>query len=115
MGEEKIKIRSDGLEMAALRIVHRERGEATGRTVRDELEKVEKRPFALTTAYTVLERLEQKGLIETRLTNPLPERGGRRKQLFSITGAGVTVLTQTPSATELPAQPVLIPEKQGVR
>lgn len=92
--EQPGKLRSGSQEEMVLAIVHRQRGEAYGRSVRDELEASEGRSFALTTVYTILERLEQKGFVETSLTEPLPERGGRRKQLFRITGNGVQALTE---------------------
>lgn len=98
--EQTGKLRSNSQEAIVLAIVHRERGEAYGRSVRDELEAIEGRSFALTTIYTILQRLEEKGFVETSLTEPLPERGGRRKQLFRITGSGVQALTEAQVNTE---------------
>ena len=94
-----------------LRIVHREQGRAYGRTVRDAMQEIEGRTFALTTAYTILERLETKGLVESQLTDPDPERGGHRKQFFKITGAGVQALTEAQQAYErrLSAMPAFNP------
>jgi len=40
------------------------------------------------TVYTTLGRLEDKGLIASRLGEPTAERGGRRKKFFDIRPAG---------------------------
>lgn len=40
------------------------------------------------TVYTTLNRLEQKGLVSSRLGEATPERGGRRKRFFGLTAAG---------------------------
>jgi len=48
--------------------------------------------------YTTLQRLEGKGLVETRLGDPLPERGGRPRRLVGLTDAGVAAVRATHSA-----------------
>ena len=40
------------------------------------------------TVYVVLRRLEEKGLISTRMSDPLPERGGRARRLVCVEAAG---------------------------
>lgn len=42
--------------------------------------------------YTTLERLEQKGLITARMGDPTPQRGGRAKRYFKVSGKGVQAL-----------------------
>lgn len=42
--------------------------------------------------YTVLNRLERRGLIRHRDGDPVPERGDRPKRYYSLTGAGVREL-----------------------
>ena len=42
--------------------------------------------------YTVLNRLERRGLIKHRDGDPAPERGDRAKRYYSLTGAGVREL-----------------------
>jgi PadR family transcriptional regulator, regulatory protein PadR len=44
--------------------------------------------------YTTLERLEEKGFVSPRQGEPTPERGGRAKRYYSVTGAGQRVLDQ---------------------
>jgi len=38
--------------------------------------------------YTTLDRLEKKGLLQSRLGDPLPERGGRARRYFTVTVRG---------------------------
>lgn len=38
--------------------------------------------------YTTLDRLERKGLIETSMGDPTPQRGGRPKRMVRVTGKG---------------------------
>lgn len=42
--------------------------------------------------YTVLNRLESRGLLRHRDGDPAPERGDRPKRYYSLTGAGVREL-----------------------
>ena len=47
------------------------------------------REVPLGSVYAALERLERKGLVASRLGEPTPERGGRAKRYFRVTGAGL--------------------------
>jgi DNA-binding PadR family transcriptional regulator len=44
--------------------------------------------------YPTLERLERKGFLASTLGEPIPERGGKSRRYFSVTGAGQRVLKQ---------------------
>ena len=48
--------------------------------------------------YTALERLEAKGLLVSRVGDPLPERGGRPRRYFTVTPDGVTLLREARAA-----------------
>lgn len=48
--------------------------------------------------YTSLERLEGKGLLASRLGDPLPERGGRPRRYFTVTPEGVALLRDARAA-----------------
>ncbi len=48
--------------------------------------------------YTALERLETKGLIKSRMSDPTPQRGGRAKRYVSVTAAGRQALTRARQA-----------------
>ena len=62
--------------------------EAYGVAVRDEIEKRTGRSVALGAVYTTLLRLEDKRLVATRLGDPTPQRGGRRKKYYRPLAAG---------------------------
>lgn len=44
--------------------------------------------------HAALQRLEQKGYLRSALGEPTPERGGRRKRLFTVTVLGGRVLSE---------------------
>jgi DNA-binding PadR family transcriptional regulator len=45
--------------------------------------------------YTALERLENRGLVESWVGAPTSERGGRRRKHYRLTTEGATSLSQT--------------------
>jgi DNA-binding PadR family transcriptional regulator len=49
--------------------------------------------------YTTLGRLEAKKLVASRMTEPLPVRGGRARREFRLTGAGQRALRQAERVT----------------
>jgi DNA-binding PadR family transcriptional regulator len=44
--------------------------------------------------YTTLDRLEDKGLVASRLGDPTPQRGGRAKRYFKVTAKGLTAVAR---------------------
>ena len=62
--------------------------EAYGVAIRDEIERQTGRNVALGAVYTTLLRLEDKRLVATRLGEPTPQRGGRRKKYYRPLAAG---------------------------
>ena len=62
--------------------------EAYGVAIRDEIERQTGRNVALGAVYTTLLRLEDKRLVATRLGEPPPHRGGRRKKYYRPLAAG---------------------------
>jgi DNA-binding PadR family transcriptional regulator len=69
--------------------------EAYGMTVRREIEKRTGRDVSIGAVYATLDRLEQKGLVRSKVGAPTQERGGRAKKCFAVTGAGVSAVEQT--------------------
>lgn len=63
-----------------------------GVAVRDEIRRRTGRDADFGTVYSTLARLEDKGLVTSRLGDPTPERGGRRKKHFAISPAGRAAL-----------------------
>ncbi len=68
--------------------------DAYGVTIRAELAERAGRAVAPGALYTSLERLETKGLITSRMSDPTPQRGGRAKRLVTVTAAGVEALAR---------------------
>ncbi len=62
--------------------------EAYGVAIRDEIERQTGRNVTLGAVYTTLLRLEDKRLVATRLGEPTPQRGGRRKKYYRPLAAG---------------------------
>ena len=69
-----------------------EGGDAYGVTVHGELERRTKRRVARGAVYMTLDRLEKKGLLDSHLTDPTPERGGRAKRCYRVTKPAMTAL-----------------------
>ena len=72
--------------------------EAYGVTIRSVLAERAERTFAPGAMYTALERLENKGLITSRMGDPTPERGGRAKRYVKVTAAGLEAVTRAQRA-----------------
>ena len=66
--------------------------DAYGATVRREIEEHAGREVSISAVYTTLERLERKGLVRSRIGEPTPERGGRRRRHFELLPLGARSL-----------------------
>lgn len=62
---------------------------AYGVAIRKEIAARTDREPAPGALYTTLDRLEEKGLVVSRLGDPTPERGGRAKRYFKVTPKGI--------------------------
>lgn len=69
--------------------------EAYGAAVHREIEDRTRRSIAIGAVYTGLARLEKGSLISSRLGEPTPERGGRRKKFYQLEPAGAAALTRS--------------------
>jgi DNA-binding PadR family transcriptional regulator len=63
-------------------------------TIRREIEGRTERTISPGALYTALERLEKRGLVSSRLGEPTPERGGKRKRLYTLQPAGERALAR---------------------
>lgn len=66
--------------------------------VREEIETRTGRAVARGALYTALERLETKKCVRSRMSDPLPERGGRSRRYYSVTPAGLAALRASRAA-----------------
>ena len=77
--------------LAALRL-----GEgAYGAAILRELDEEAGRDVPRGSVYVTLDRLERKGLIESRAGEPTPQRGGRAPRMVRVTDAGIAALRRT--------------------
>ncbi len=65
---------------------------AYGLTIRREVSKATGKDWSIGAIYDPLYRLEKKGYVESFLTEPTTERGGRSKRMFHITAQGMEAL-----------------------
>jgi PadR family transcriptional regulator, regulatory protein PadR len=66
--------------------------DAYGAVVCQEIESRGNRGVSVSAAHTTLERLEQKGLVKSRIGDPTPQRGGKRKRHYEVTALGMKSL-----------------------
>lgn len=69
--------------------------DAYGVTIRQEIERRTGREIAIGALYTALDRLERKGFVRSRMSDPTPARGGRAKRQCALRPAGVRALRQS--------------------
>src|SRR5688572_31614628 len=79
------------LVLLAVGILH---PEAYGVAVMDEIEKQMNRSLNISAVHAVLTRLEEKGFLKSKMSEPTDERGGRRKRIFLLTAAGKRALEE---------------------
>jgi PadR family transcriptional regulator, regulatory protein PadR len=66
--------------------------EAYSFNIAREFESQTNRPTSIGAVHSTLDRLEKKGFLNSAMGKSTPERGGRRKRIFSITASGKRVL-----------------------
>jgi DNA-binding PadR family transcriptional regulator len=62
--------------------------DAYGAAIRHEVEEATKRRCSIGALYTTLDRLQNKGLVETWMGEATPRRGGRAKRMVRVTKKG---------------------------
>jgi PadR family transcriptional regulator, regulatory protein PadR len=67
---------------------------AYGAAIRQEIHARSGRDVSINAVYTTLDRLESKGLLESWVGEPTPQRGGRRRKFYAPRPAGVAALRQ---------------------
>ena len=83
------------IEEAILLAVVRLGDNAYGVTIRQEVAAMVGKSYSVGAIYGPLDRLAGKGLLETRMGEATPERGGRRKRFYEATPAGLSALRET--------------------
>jgi PadR family transcriptional regulator PadR len=81
-------------EQIVLLAILRMGDDAYGVTIGTEIREQTRRVPTAGALYTTLDRLEEKGLISSVMGDPTPQRGGRAKRFFKVTGTGMQALTE---------------------
>ena len=82
-------------EQVVLLAILRVGDDAYGVPVCDEIRSATGREVTLGALYKTLARLEEKRLVRSRIGDPTPQRGGRRKRHYVVTAAGRRALQAT--------------------
>jgi len=83
------------LEHLVLLAILRLGSDAYGIPILDEVSARSGREVSRATVYVALKRLEQKGLVSSRLGDSTPERGGRAKRFFKLKPSGLKALRES--------------------
>jgi PadR family transcriptional regulator, regulatory protein PadR len=87
-------------EQLVLFAIIRLEADASAVTVRQAIESRTGRAISSGALYTALDRLEARGFVSSRLGEPSPVRGGKRKRLYTIEPAGARALTRSYEALQ---------------
>lgn len=90
---------NDFEQMVLLSLI-RQHPNAYGVSIHTELVDRAGREVALAQIYATLDRLQAKGFVSSRKGEATPERGGRRKKYFEITGEGQVALNEARAAMD---------------
>jgi DNA-binding PadR family transcriptional regulator len=81
-------------EQIVLLAILRLNGNAYGVPIREEIMRCTGRTSTAGALYTVLDRLESKGMVRSRMGEPTAARGGRPKRFFNVTRKGELAVTR---------------------
>ena len=65
-----------------------------GLTIMKLISKITEKEWSIGAIYDPLYRLEKKGIVSSKLTEPTPERGGRSKRIYTVTQVGIEALKE---------------------
>jgi DNA-binding PadR family transcriptional regulator len=85
-------------EQIVLLAIRRLGENAYGVTIRDEIASKTDRNPSFGALYTTLSRLEEKGMLKSRLGDPTPDRGGRAKRFVKLTAVGIASVARSQRA-----------------
>lgn len=82
------------LEETVLLLIMLMKEDAYGFSVSQAYEEHMHKSISISAIHAVMARLEKKGLISSHMGGSSPERGGRRKRIFTATAAGQTAIAE---------------------
>jgi DNA-binding PadR family transcriptional regulator len=86
------------LEFVVLLAVNGLGDDTYGAEIRRDVSERTGRDYSTGAIYASLQRLEDKGLLVSHESDPLPVRGGRARRYFTFTGAGRSALRKASAA-----------------
>ena len=89
-----------GFEQAVLLAVVRLRDDAYGRAILKDVQTRLERDVAAGAVHATLERLENKGLLASRLGSGTPVRAGRPRRYYRLQPAGIRALNDARAAVD---------------
>lgn len=75
-------------------------GDAYGVTILESLNRATDYEWSIGAIYAPLQRLAKKGFVQTRKSDPFPERGGRSRVYYEVTPKGRLALLKIKSVHE---------------
>ena len=99
------------VEQLVLLAMLRLEGDAYAVPIRDLIEQETGIALARGSIYITLDRLEQKGLVESTMSEPTPEPGGKSRRVFRMRPAGVAALRAARRAVDRLAAGTLLGRK----
>jgi PadR family transcriptional regulator, regulatory protein PadR len=82
---------------------------AYGVTIRNEIQECTGRNTAPGALYNTLDRLEEKGMVSSRLGEATPQRGGRPKRLYTVSQDGVAAVARAQRAYQALLKNLMLP------
>jgi DNA-binding PadR family transcriptional regulator len=86
-------------------------GDAYAVPIRDLIEGQTGIALARGSIYITLDRLERKGLVESRMSEPTPEPGGKARRVFRIRPSGLAALRSARRAVDRLASGTMLGKK----
>lgn len=74
--------------------------EATGASIRADLETAAQRTVAVATIYVALSRMEKRGFVRSWMSDPTPVRGGKAKKFYALEPDGTRALAEAKATLE---------------
>jgi PadR family transcriptional regulator, regulatory protein PadR len=99
------------VEQLVLLAMLRLEGDAYAVPIRDLIERETGIALARGSIYITLDRLEQKGLVESTMSEPTPEPGGKSRRVFRMRPAGLAALRAARRAIDRLAAGTLLGRK----
>jgi len=96
-------------EQIVLLAILRLEDNAYGVTIRQEIRLCTGRNPAPGALYNTLDRLEEKGMVASRMADPTPQRAGRPKRFFTVSANGVHAVARAQRAFQKLMSGITIP------